>query len=457
MDRVSANLMITDTHYNITYMNKNLWDFFKEREMQLQALLPDFRTENIVGSNIDVFHQNPSHQRSMLEEMKETTSVQLRVGDIYVELLMTPVVNRNGYPVGLAVEWKDRTPDVILLEQVKSTIDGARAGNLESRIDTAQVKGVTKEVSEAINSLLDTVELPVNQAIDVGLAISEGRLTERVEGELYGRFLVLKDALNLACENMGAMIDQTKRAAITVGDGAGEMSKSSIQLNDRTQQQAASIEETAATMEQITAQVKQNAEHANEANQVTHQTASLAQKGVNVMQSAIESMEQIQASSERINDIISLIDSIAFQTNLLALNAAVEAARAGEHGRGFAVVAGEVRNLAQKSSDAAKEIRGLIEDTVHKVTEGTHYVKGSGDSLNGIVLSIEDVNKLIDEIARSSHEQADGIDQINQTIGNIDSAIQQNAALVEESTSISEQLGRMSSDMLSTVSHFKTS
>ncbi|MGC9387235.1 MAG: methyl-accepting chemotaxis protein [Hydrogenovibrio sp.] len=456
LDRVSANVMMTDANYNITYINQNMERFFKAREAKLQTLLPDFRTENIVGSNIDDFHKNPGHQRSMLAQLKEPTSLDLTVGDIHVELLITPVFNRNGNSVGLSVEWRDRTPEVVLLDQVKATIDGARAGNLERRIDTNQVEGVIKEVSEAINSLLETVEVPINQAIEVGLAISEGRLTQRVEGELYGRFSVLKDALNVACENMGSMINQTKRAVTLVGDGAGEMSQSSIQLNDRTQQQAASIEETAATMEQITAQVKQNADNAVEASQVTHQTANLAEEGVSVMANAIESMSQIQASSERINDIISLIDSIAFQTNLLALNAAVEAARAGEHGRGFAVVAGEVRNLAQKSSDAAKEIRGLIEDTVHKVTEGTHFVKGSGESLNSIAQSIQDVNKLIDEMARSSHEQADGIDQINQAIGNIDSAVQQNAALVEESTAISEQLGHMSTDMMNTVSHFET-
>jgi methyl-accepting chemotaxis protein len=173
------------------------------------------------------------------------------------------------------------------------------------------------------------------------------------------------------------------------------------------------------------------------------------------MNSAIESMEQINTSSRKINDIIGLIDSIAFQTNLLALNAAVEAARAGEHGRGFAVVAGEVRSLAGKSSDAAKDIRILIEDTVKKVSEGTLHVRGSGDALNEIVKSIGNVNQIIEEIAASSNEQSIGVSQVNEAITDIDSAVQQNAALVEETAATAEELGNMSELMSHNVSQFK--
>ncbi|VAW49089.1 Methyl-accepting chemotaxis protein I (serine chemoreceptor protein), partial [hydrothermal vent metagenome] len=169
---------------------------------------------------------------------------------------------------------------------------------------------------------------------------------------------------------------------------------------------------------------------------------------------AIDAMEQINTSSQKINDIIGLIDSIAFQTNLLALNAAVEAARAGEHGRGFAVVAGEVRNLAGKSAEAAKEIRGLIEDTVKKVSEGTVHVKGSGDVLNEIVESISNVNQIIEEIAASSNEQSEGVSLVNSSITNIDTAVQQNAALVEETAATSEELGQISKLMQQNVAKF---
>ena len=172
------------------------------------------------------------------------------------------------------------------------------------------------------------------------------------------------------------------------------------------------------------------------------------------MENAIQAMEKISESSTKISDIIGLIDSIAFQTNLLALNAAVEAARAGEHGRGFAVVAGEVRTLAQKSADAAKDIRGLIEDTVKDVSEGSEHVKGSGESLNEIVESIGSINQIIDEIANSSQEQSEGISQVNKAITEIDSAVQQNAAMVEETAATAEELGHMSKRMYANVNKF---
>jgi len=205
----------------------------------------------------------------------------------------------------------------------------------------------------------------------------------------------------------------------------------------------------------MTAAVKQTAENALQASQVTHSSADLAKSGVSVMENAIIAMEQINKSSQKINDIITLIDSIAFQTNLLALNAAVEAARAGEHGRGFAVVAGEVRTLAQKSADAAKDIRQLIEDTVKKVSEGTVHVKGSGESLNAIVESINNVNQIIEEIANSSAEQSEGVNLVNDAISQIDSAVQQNAALVEETAATAEELGTMSQMMTKNIAHFK--
>jgi len=287
------------------------------------------------------------------------------------------------------------------------------------------------------------------------VALSEGDLTEHVQGEFLGRFAVMQDSLNVAVDNLSSMMSQTKVAVENVSGGSSQIYQGSIDLNNRTQEQAASLEQTASSMEQMTAAVKQNAENAQQAAEVTHTSAELAKSGVKVMDNAIDAMEQINASSQKINDIISLIDSIAFQTNLLALNAAVEAARAGEHGRGFAVVAGEVRTLAQKSADAAKDIRQLIEDTVKKVSEGTHHVKGSGESLHGIVDSINNVNLIIEEIASSSGEQSEGVGLVNQAITQIDSAVQQNAAMVEETAATAEELGSMSSLMSNNVKQFK--
>ncbi|MGM0540930.1 MAG: methyl-accepting chemotaxis protein, partial [Pseudomonadota bacterium] len=351
--------------------------------------------------------------------------------------------------------WHDKTPEVQLVVEVSSVVEAAQQGLLDRRIDLSRVQGVAKQLSQSINELIAAVEKPIDSAVQVALSLAQGDLTHTIEGAYQGRFAVMKQSLNNAVSNLNAMMLKTKIATGAVLNGSKQIYDGSIALNDRTQQQASSLEETAASMEQMTAAVKQNADNAQQAAKVTQTTATQAQAGVEVMHSAIESMEQIHRSSQKINDIIALIDSIAFQTNLLALNAAVEAARAGDHGRGFAVVAGEVRNLAGKSSDAAKDIRILIEDTVKKVSEGTLHVKGSGDALNEIVESIGNVNQIIEEIASSSNEQSIGVSQVNQAITEIDSAVQQNAALVEETAATAEELGTLSEQMSQNIAEFK--
>lgn len=455
IDQVSANVMIADSKLNIVYMNQTMMDFMSERETQLQSELPNLKADEILGSSIDVFHKNPEHNRSMLQQIKKPTVASIQVGGFHLELNIVPVFNRAGIQTSTLVEWRDRSAEFQLIDQVNSTVNAAKNGILTQRIDLSKVNGVAKQLSQSINEMLAAIEAPINSAVQIAVALSSGDLTQQINGRYSGRFAVMQDSLNVAVNNLSSMMAQTKNTIIKVEEGAQQINTGSIELNGRTQNQAASIEETAASMEQMTSAVRQNAENAQQAAQATQRSAEQAKQGVKVMDDAILSMQQINESSQRINDIISLIDSIAFQTNLLALNAAVEAARAGDHGRGFAVVAGEVRNLAGKSSEAAKEIRQLIEDTVHKVSEGTQYVQGSGEALNQMVESITQVNQIIEEIATSSHEQSEGIIQVNQAITNIDSAVQQNAAMVETTTATAEQLQRMASVMIDNVSQFK--
>lgn len=455
MDQINSNVMIADNNLNIIYMNNVMRNFFEEREKRLQTELPQLKADEILGSNIDIFHKNPAHNRAMLNGIKEPTIAKIIVANYHLNLNVIPVYNRAGIKTSTIVEWQDMTGEVQLLEEVGTAIDAAKAGLLDRRIDISRTDGVARQLSESINELLANIEKPINSAVGVAVALSEGNLTEHVNGEYLGRFAVMQDSLNVAVDNLSSMMTQTKMAVESVNGGSSQIYQGSIDLNNRTQEQAASLEQTASSMEEMTAAVKQNAENAKQASEVTHTSADLAKSGVSVMDNAIKAMEQINDSSQKINDIISLIDSIAFQTNLLALNAAVEAARAGEHGRGFAVVAGEVRTLAQKSADAAKDIRVLIEDTVKKVSEGTHHVKGSGESLHGIVDSINNVNLIIEEIASSSSEQSEGVGLVNQAITQIDSAVQQNAAMVEETAATAEELGHMSELMSGNVKQFK--
>ncbi|BBP42620.1 methyl-accepting chemotaxis protein [Thiosulfativibrio zosterae] len=455
IDQVSSNLMIADANFNIMYLNNNMKDYMQQTQPALKRFLPDFDANKIIGMNFDAFHKHPHQKRNMVAELKQPYLANIDLGTVQIEVNIIPIFNRAGIRTATLAEWRDKTQEILLLRDVNGAVQAAKNGLLSSRIDTSEITGVAKELSEALNDMIATIEKPINGAVDVGVSLSEGNLTHHMQGQYYGRFAVLQDSLNVAVDNLASMMAQTKVASQAVSDGANEIKNASIDLNDRTQNQAAALEQTAASMEQMNAIVKQNADNAHQAEISTATAKKQAQDGVSVMDNAIRAMEQIHASSQKINDIIGLIDSIAFQTNLLALNAAVEAARAGEHGRGFAVVAAEVRNLAGKSAEASKEIRGLIEDTVKKVAEGTQHVKGSGDALNEIASSIDTVNQVIEEIARSSNEQAEGVSQVNQAITAIDAAVQQNAALVEESAATSEELGEMAMLMNTNVSQFK--
>ncbi|MFS8435943.1 chemotaxis protein, partial [Xanthomonas campestris pv. campestris] len=237
---------------------------------------------------------------------------------------------------------------------------------------------------------------------------------------------------------------------------ASEIAAGNQDLSQRTEQQAANLEETAASMEELTSTVKQNAEGARQANQLAIGAASVAVQGGEVVGKVVETMSGIEASSKKIADIISVIDGIAFQTNILALNAAVEAARAGEQGRGFAVVASEVRTLAQRSSGAAKEIKDLIDDSVQRVAEGSALVHTAGKTMGEVVASVQRVTDIMGEISAASQEQSAGIEQVNQTITQMDETTQQNAALVEEATAAARSLEDQAVQLTEAVAVFKT-
>jgi len=295
----------------------------------------------------------------------------------------------------------------------------------------------------------------VGEAQQVLSALAEGDLTQQMAGTYQGELEKLKGSINTALANLTRTLSTVRTAAESVSTGAEQITKGNEDLSQRTSEQASSLEETSSAMEEMTSTVKQNADNAKQANQLAIAARDIAEKGGSVTTKAVEAMDEINKSSKKIADIITVIDEIAFQTNLLALNAAVEAARAGEHGRGFAVVAAEVRNLAQRSATAAKEIKGLINESVQRVTDGSELVDQSGKTLAEIVGSVKRVTDIIAEITAASQEQASGIDQVNKAIMQMDETTQQNAALVEEATSASQSMKEQAKELMTQVASFK--
>jgi methyl-accepting chemotaxis protein len=292
------------------------------------------------------------------------------------------------------------------------------------------------------------VARPIHDAVVVARRVAGGDLSTRIEQRAKGEAGLLMRAMQEMNDKLVGMIVNVRTGTEAIASGSGEIASGSMDLSARTEQQAASLEETASSMEELTATVKQNADHAHQASKLAVSASQVAVKGGEVVSEVVGTMASINDSSKRIAEIIGVIDGIAFQTNILALNAAVEAARAGEQGRGFAVVASEVRNLAQRSAAAAKEIKALIDDSVEKVSAGTQLADKAGNTMNEVVMSVKRVTDIIGEIADASAEQTTGIDQVNQAIAAMDRATQQNAALVEESAAAAatmrEQAGSLS-------------
>ena len=455
LDACTANTMIADNDQNVIYTNEAVAGMLRVAESDVRKDLPNFSANTVLGSNIDIFHKNPAHQRQMLSALKDTYRTQIVVGGRTFALIANPIVSPEGERLGTVVEWNDRTEEVSVEREVDNIIEAAGKGDLSRRASIDDKSGFFKSLSMGLNSLMTISENVINDTARVLDAMAHGKLDERIEAEYQGIFGKLKQDANATGERLTDVIGRIRESANTVSTGSTEIAQGNTDLSQRTEEQASSLEETASSMEEMTSSVRQTSENASHANDLAANAQSKAQKGGEVVSKAVGAMEEINTSSKKIADIIGVIDEIAFQTNLLALNAAVEAARAGEQGKGFAVVAGEVRNLAQRSAGAAKEIKDLIRDSVEKVDNGTDLVNKSGQTLAEIVEAVEKVNTMIKEISSASEEQASGIEQVNKAISQMDEMTQQNAALVEEASAASETMTEQAKNMLDLVGFFK--
>lgn len=314
--------------------------------------------------------------------------------------------------------------------------------------------GMLLAVTAAI-LLVRGITVPLNQAIEIAQRVAKGDLTGQIDVPSTNEIGHLLHALKDMNSSLASIVQNVRSATDTIDEASSQIASGNLDLSSRTEEQASSLEETASSMEELTGTVRQNGENARQANQLAQSASEVAIRGGAVVSEVVDTMKSINESSRKIVDIIGVIDGIAFQTNILALNAAVEAARAGEQGRGFAVVASEVRNLAQRSAAAAKEIKILIDDSVGKVDTGARLVDQAGTTMSEIVASVKRVTDIMSEITAASQEQSSGIEHVSQAVSQMDQMTQQNATLVEQAAAAAESLAEQAKSLVQVVSVFK--
>lgn len=455
LDVTSTSVMVADPSGTIIYCNAAVLEMMRKAEADLRKSLPNFRADAILGSNFDIYHNNPAHQRNLLAGLKSMHRTTIQVGGRTFALVATPITNDQNERLGTVVEWLDRTAEVAIEEEVGSIIAAAGAGDFSRRIAASEMSGFFRLISQGINDLLDVNSRALDDLGAMLTRLSKGDLSSKIDTQYQGMLGRLKDDANATVDNLRDIIFSIKGATDSINTAAQEIASGNQDLSGRTEQQASSLEETASSMEQLTTTVKQNADNARQANTLASDAQQVAEKGGQVVGQVVETMGAIHQASSKISDIISVIDGIAFQTNILALNAAVEAARAGEQGRGFAVVATEVRSLAQRSAAAAKEIKGLISDSVEKVETGSRLVDQAGKTMDEVVVSIQRVARIMGDISSASREQTAGIEQVSMAVSEMDEMTQQNAALVEEAAAAAESLEEQARSLSESVSVFR--
>ena len=454
LEHLDTCVMITDVQNNIIFLNKTMHQMLRMAEPDIRKTFPDFSSSHLLQRNINIFAQNPTDPNGLIETLTSVQCASIRIGHRTFKLIANPVHSAQGERIGTVVEWLDRTSEVLAEQEIERVVNAAAMGDFTERIDEDSQTGFLKLIAKGLNTITASSELALEDINRVLTALAQGDLTERITENYQGSFEALKEGCNQTVDNLSQMLSEIRDAAETIGTASSEISQGNTDLSSRTEQQASSLEETASSMEELTSTVRQNADNARQANTLAAKASDVAIEGGSLIEQVVQTMASINESAQKIADIIGVIDGIAFQTNILALNAAVEAARAGEQGRGFAVVASEVRTLAQRSANAAKDIKSLISDSVTKINNGNELVGKSGNTMKEIVTAIKRVNDIMSEIAAASAEQSAGLDEIGKAVTEMDEMTQQNAALVEAAAAAAESLIAQAAQLSTNVARF---
>ncbi|MDD5028876.1 MAG: methyl-accepting chemotaxis protein [Rhodoferax sp.] len=440
LDKCSTNVMIANAQHDIIYMNETLATMMQRNQAALRQALPNFDASALLGQSIDQFHKNPTHQRDLLDQLTGTYSTQIEIAGRSFGLSASPVLDTHGERMGTVVEWADRTQELATEKELARVVSAAVQGDLDQRLTLTDKVGFFATLSEAMNQLIATTQLTMNDVAQVLVGVAEGDLTQRIQRDCQGVFGQVKDSVNASTDKLTQVIGEVRAAADALTGAANQVSSTAQSLSQAASEQAASVEETTSQVEVMSGSINQNSDNAKVTDGMATKTTKEAVDGGSAVSQTVTAMKQIAAK-------IGIVDDIAYQTNLLALNAAIEAARAGEHGKGFAVVAAEVRKLAERSQEAAKEISELAGNSVTTAER-------AGKLLDEIVPSIQKTSELVQEIAAASSEQSEAVTQIGGAMGQLSKATQQNASASEELAATSEELSGQAEQLQRSIAFF---
>jgi len=441
LDNAAVNVMMADNDGIIRYMNKSTAALMQRAESNMRKVLPNFSAANIIGANFDIFHKNPSHQRNMLAQLRNTYATQIQVADMIFKLSASPIFDDKGERLGSVLEWIDRTAEVAAEQEIAKLVGAAAAGDFSDRVVVEGKDGFYKQVAEGMNQIVGASENALDDVLRVLSGMEQGDLTQSIDKEYQGAFDGLKSSVNNTIAKLSSIISEVNSAATNIASASEEVSSTAQSMSQATNEQAASVEQTSAAVEEMGASINQNTENAK----VTEGIAANAAKDAN---EGGEAVSQTVVAMKSIADKISIIDDIAYQTNLLALNAAIEAARAGEHGRGFAVVAAEVRKLAERSQVAAQEIGEVAKNSVG-------LAEKAGQLLEEMVPNINKTSDLVQEITAASEEQSTGAGQITSAMNQLNQITQQNASSSEELAATAEEMSASAEQLQGLMSFFR--
>ena len=457
LDAASTSVLVADHDHAIVYANPSARAMLAAAEADVRSACPGFSAAGLEGSQLPGLDPDPQAQRARLTGLAAPHPYRVVFGGRTFDVTATPVRCANGARLGTVAEWRDRTVELALERQVETVVAAAADGDFSQRLDLSGATGFVHAVGTGLERLMQATEHSLRETAVVLDALAHGDLRQRITRDMHGVFGRMKTSTNAAVDQLAHLVAEIQSATRAIDAAAAEIAAGNADLSTRTGQQAASLQETASSMDELTSGVRRNADNARQANELARGAGDVAEEGGRVVADVVSTMAAISESSHRIADIVGVIDGIAFQTNLLSLNAAVEAARAGEEGRGFAVVAAEVRNLALRSAEAAREIKALIADSTAKVDQGAERVDRAGRTMAGIVNAVQRVTAIMGEITAASSEQSSGITQVNRAVMHLDEATQQNAALVEEASAAALSLQSQASGLAAAAAAFQLS